>query len=63
MCGRPGGVPLHISIDQEGDISRDFSFAGINLFPSAMGLTATGDPQMAYEACKAVALAAQCHRV
>jgi beta-N-acetylhexosaminidase len=50
------GIPLHISIDQEGDISRDFSYGGINLFPSAMGLTATGDPQIAYEACKAVAL-------
>lgn len=50
------GIPLHISIDQEGDISRDFSYAGINLFPSAMGLTATGDPQLAYEACRAVAL-------
>ncbi|MCE5186354.1 MAG: glycoside hydrolase family 3 protein [Planctomycetaceae bacterium] len=55
-CARPNGVPLHISIDQEGDISRDFSFAGINLFPSAMGLTATGDPKVAYDACKAVAL-------
>ncbi len=50
------GIPLHISIDQEGDISRDFSYAGINLFPSVMGLTATGDPQLAYETCKAVAL-------
>lgn len=49
------GVPLHISIDQEGDISRDFSYGGINLFPSVMGLTATGDPQIAYEACKATA--------
>ncbi|HBG25463.1 MAG: hypothetical protein A2Y10_09850 [Planctomycetes bacterium GWF2_41_51] len=50
------GVPLHISIDQEGDISRDFSYGGIQLFPSAMGLTATGDPKIAYEICKAVAL-------
>ena len=54
-CSRNPGVPLHISIDQEGDISRDFSYAGINLFPSAMGLTATGDPDIAYQACKAVA--------
>lgn len=53
---RNPGIPLHISIDQEGDISRDFSFNGINLFPSAMGLTSTGDPHFAYEACKAVAL-------
>jgi beta-N-acetylhexosaminidase len=55
-CSRSHGVPLHISIDQEGDISRDFSFGGINLFPSAMGLAATGDPQIAYESCKAIAL-------
>ena len=55
-ANRNPGVPLHVSIDQEGDISRDFSFAGINLFPSTMGLTSTGDPQLAYEACKAVAL-------
>ena len=54
-CSRDPGVPLHISIDQEGDISRDFSYAGINLFPSAMGLTATGDPDIAYQACKTVA--------
>lgn len=55
-AGRNPGIPLHVSIDQEGDISRDFSFGGINLFPSAMGLTSTGDPKLAYEACKAVAL-------
>jgi beta-N-acetylhexosaminidase len=54
-CSRNPGVPLHISIDQEGDVSRDFSYAGINLFPSAMGLTSTGDPDIAYQACKTVA--------
>jgi beta-N-acetylhexosaminidase len=54
-CSRNPGIPLHISIDQEGDISRDFSYAGMNLFPSAMGLTATGDPDLAYQACKTVA--------
>lgn len=55
-CSRNPGIPLHVSIDQEGDISRDFSFGGINLFPSAMGLTSTGDPTIAYEACKAAAM-------
>ena len=34
-ASRNPGIPLHVSIDQEGDISRDFSFGGINLFPSA----------------------------
>ena len=54
-CRRNPGIPLHVSIDQEGDISRDFSMGGINLFPSVMGLTATGDLKLVYEACKAVA--------
>ncbi|HVM61339.1 MAG TPA: glycoside hydrolase family 3 N-terminal domain-containing protein [Verrucomicrobiae bacterium] len=54
-CKRKPGIPLHVSIDQEGDISRDYCMGGINLFPSAMGLTATGDPKLVYEACKAVA--------
>jgi beta-N-acetylhexosaminidase len=54
--GRNPGIPLHISIDQEGDVSRDFSFDGINLFPSVMGLTATGDPELVYEAGKAIGL-------
>jgi beta-N-acetylhexosaminidase len=54
-CASNAGIPLHVSIDQEGDLSRDFSFGGINLFPSAMGLTATGDLKLVYEACRAVA--------
>jgi beta-N-acetylhexosaminidase len=53
---RPGNIPMNFSIDQEGDFSRDFPYGGINLFPSAMGLTATGDPKLVYEVNKAVAL-------
>ncbi len=48
-------IPLHISIDQEGDISHDFAYGGTNLFPSAMGLTASGDTEIAYLACRTVA--------
>jgi len=55
-CASNAGIPLHVSIDQEGDLSRDFSFGGINLFPSVMGLTATGDLKLVYQACRAVAL-------
>ncbi|HTZ20393.1 MAG TPA: glycoside hydrolase family 3 N-terminal domain-containing protein [Opitutaceae bacterium] len=54
-CARSPGIPLHVAIDQEGDISRDYCMGGINLFPSAMGLTATGDLKLVYEACRAVA--------
>jgi len=50
------GIPLGISIDQEGDFSRDYCYGGINLFPSAMGLTASNDLEMVYEVNKAIAL-------
>jgi beta-N-acetylhexosaminidase len=53
---RNPGIPLLMSIDQEGDYSHDYCYAGINLFPSAMGLTATGNPKLAYQACRATAL-------
>jgi len=52
---RPLGLPLHFSYDQEGGSSADFCFGGVNLFPKPMGLTATGDPRLAYEVARAVA--------
>lgn len=52
---RPLGLPLHFSYDQEGGSSADFCFGGVNLFPKPMGLTATGDPHLAYEVARAVA--------
>lgn len=47
-------VPLHYSIDQEGDSYNDYIRGGVNLFPSNMGLAATGDPGLAYEVFKAI---------
>lgn len=58
---RPLGLPLHFSFDQEGGSSADFCFGGVHLFPKPMGLAATGDPRLAYEA--ALALARQCRAV
>ncbi|MFH1762063.1 MAG: glycoside hydrolase family 3 N-terminal domain-containing protein [bacterium] len=52
---RPTGIPLHISNDQEGDLSQDYARGGVHLFPSAMGLTAANDPELVYEACRAIA--------
>jgi beta-N-acetylhexosaminidase len=46
---RPGGMPLHITLDFEGDYSHDYPFGGIQMFPAQMGLSATSDPQLAYE--------------
>ncbi|MEG1640743.1 MAG: glycoside hydrolase family 3 protein, partial [Ruthenibacterium sp.] len=52
---RPLSLPLHFSYDQEGGSSADFFFGGVNIFPKPMGITATGDPKLAYAVAKAVA--------
>jgi beta-N-acetylhexosaminidase len=52
---RNPAIPLHMIIDQEGDVSKDFSRGGVIQFPSNMGLVAGKNPQMAYEAAKCVA--------
>ena len=49
------GIPLYFSSDQEGDYSQDFARGGVKLFPSQMGMTATGDTQMVQQAYRAVA--------
>ncbi len=50
------GIPLHLVTDQEGDLSIDFLRGGLNLFPSNMGVAATGDTELAYQAARAIAL-------
>jgi len=52
---RPLSIPLHVCSDQEGDLSCDIVRGGVNIFPSAMGLSATDDPELVYRAYKAVA--------
>jgi beta-N-acetylhexosaminidase len=51
---RPMGIPLHFSFDQEGGSNADFFFGGVNIFPKPMGLRATGDSKLAYEAALAI---------
>ena len=45
-ASRPLGLPLHLVVDQEGDLSADYCRGGVNLFPSQMGLRATNDPEI-----------------
>jgi beta-N-acetylhexosaminidase len=47
--GRPSGIPLHITIDMEGDFKNDYSAGGILQFPPPMGITAIGDVDLAYK--------------
>ena len=46
---RPSGVPLHITIDFEGDFKNDYTSGGIRQFPPPMGLTAIGDTDLTYK--------------
>lgn len=53
-AGHP--VPLAIALDQEnGGVNSLFDEIYIRQFPSAMGLAATGSPDLAYEVAKATA--------
>jgi len=46
---RPSGVPLHVTIDMEGDFKNDYSAGHILQFPPPMGMTAIGDLDTAYQ--------------
>ena len=54
-AGRPLGLPLHMVTDQEGDLSVDYLHGGVNLFPSQMGLAASGSPAFVRTCARAVA--------
>jgi beta-N-acetylhexosaminidase len=46
---RPSGIPLHVTIDMEGDFKNDFTSGHVVQFPPPMGLTAIGDADLAYK--------------
>lgn len=46
---RPSGIPLHMTIDFEGDFKNDYMAGGIRQFPPPMGLAAIGDPKLTYQ--------------
>lgn len=49
------GIPIHYTIDQEGNGSDDL-INGQKLFPSQMGLAATGNTEIAYKVAKAIGM-------
>jgi beta-N-acetylhexosaminidase len=46
---RRSGIPLHMTIDFEGDFKNDYMAGGIRQFPPPMGMAAIGDPKMTYK--------------
>ncbi|HKJ89957.1 MAG TPA: glycoside hydrolase family 3 N-terminal domain-containing protein, partial [Oceanipulchritudo sp.] len=55
-ASRKPAIPLHMVIDQENDTSKDLSRGGVIQFPSNMGLVAGGDPGLAREVARCVAI-------
>ena len=47
--GRPSKIPLHMTIDFEGDFKNDYMAGGIRQFPPPMGMAAIGDPKLTYK--------------
>jgi beta-N-acetylhexosaminidase len=47
--GRRVGIPLHMTIDFEGDFKNDYMSGGIRQFPSPMGMAAIGDAKTTYQ--------------
>ena len=43
---RPSGIPLHMTIDFEGDFKNDYTSGGIRQFPGPMGMAAIGDEKL-----------------
>jgi len=46
---RPSGIPLHVTIDMEGDFKNDYTSGHVIQFPPPMGMTAIGDLDLAYK--------------
>lgn len=46
---RPSKIPLHMTIDFEGDFKNDYMAGGIRQFPPPMGMAAIGDTKMTYK--------------
>jgi beta-N-acetylhexosaminidase len=45
---RRSGIPLHMTIDFEGDFKNDYMAGGIRQFPPPMGMAAIGDVKLTY---------------
>ncbi len=46
---RRSGIPLHMTIDFEGDFKNDYMAGGIRQFPPPMGMAAIGDVKLTYK--------------
>ncbi len=52
---RRSGIPLHMTIDMEGDFKNDYMSGGIRQFPPPMGLGAIDDLKLTYKVANTLA--------
>ncbi|MBN1973816.1 MAG: hypothetical protein JW787_09275 [Sedimentisphaerales bacterium] len=52
---RPSGIPLHMTIDMEGDFKNDYTSGGIRQFLPPMGMAAIGDLKLTYQVANTLA--------
>jgi beta-N-acetylhexosaminidase len=52
---RHSGIPLHMTIDMEGDFKNDYMSGGVRQFPPPMGLAAIGDLKLTYQVANTLA--------
>lgn len=52
---RESGIPLHITVDMEGDFKNDYTAGRVLQFPPPMGITAIGDVDLAYKVANLMA--------
>ena len=50
----PHPIPIHITVDMEGENSADYPYGGIHFFPMNMGIGNSGDPGLARRVAWAV---------
>jgi len=53
---RPLGIPIHFTMDQEGNGTENLALGDIRCFPPAMGLTSTNDIELVERAAEANAM-------
>ncbi len=52
---RPSGIPLHMTIDMEGDFKNDYMSGSVRQFPPPMGLAAIDDLKLTYKVANTLA--------
>ena len=56
LMERPLGIPIHFTMDQEGNGTENLALGDVRCFPPAMGLTSTNDLDLVERVAEANAM-------